>query len=121
MLTKFRCILHLYKEPLPAVKGAWHILVIVKEQSHLVYLNTMHNIANLWEFGLNIDHRSCKMCVLSDAYNKKASGLKYFNAWVRNYLFLKNYVTSEGAGSHNFYTIITQLSIARYQIKFVCY
>ena len=41
-----------------------------------------------------------------------------FFIWVRNYLFLKNYVTSEGAVSHNV-LCYQQLSIAWYQIR--CY
>ena len=49
---------------------------------------------------------------------KKASGLKYFFIWVRNYLFLKNYITSEGAVSHNVFKYYQQLSIARYQVTF---
>ena len=36
---------------------------------------------------------------------------------VRNYFFLKNYVTSEGAVSHNV-LYYQQLSIARYQVSF---
>ena len=36
---------------------------------------------------------------------------------VKNYFFLKNYVTSEGAGSHNV-LYYQQLSIARYQVSF---
>ena len=36
--------------------------------------------------------------------------------WVRNYFFLKNFVTSEGAVSHNVF--VQQLSIARYQVSF---
>ena len=37
-----------------------------------------------------------QICVLSDA-QQKASSLKSFNIWVRTYLFLINYVTSESA------------------------
>ena len=40
-----------------------------------------------------------------------------FNILVRNYFFLKNYVTSEGAVSHNV-LYYQQLSIARYQVSF---
>ena len=47
----------------------------------------------------------------------KVSGLKYLNIWVRNQLFLKNYVTSEGAVSHNV-LYYQQLSIAYYQVSF---
>ena len=37
--------------------------------------------------------------------------------WVRNYLFLKNFVTYEGAVSHNV-LYCQQLSIACYQVSF---
>ena len=37
--------------------------------------------------------------------------MKSFNIWVRNYLFLKNYITSEGAIS-NYVFYYQQLSIA---------
>ena len=39
----------------------------------------------------------------------------YFIIWMRNYIFLKNYVTSEGAVSYNVW-YYQQLSIARYQV-----
>ena len=39
------------------------------------------------------------------------------NILVRNYFFLENYVTSEGAVSHNV-LYYQQLSIARYQVSF---
>ena len=42
---------------------------------------------------------------------------KYFIILVRYYLFLKNYVTSEGAISHNV-LYYRQLSIAPYQVSF---
>ena len=42
---------------------------------------------------------------------------KSFKIRVRYYLFLKNYVTSEGAVSHNV-LYYEQLSIARYQVSF---
>ena len=47
----------------------------------------------------------------------KMSGPKYFNVWVRNNLFPKNYVTSEGAVSHNV-LYYQHLFIARYQVSF---
>ena len=50
----------------------------------------------------------------------KRSGRKYFNIWVRNYLFLKIYVTSEGAVSQNVF-YYQQLSIACYQVRFYAY
>ena len=40
--------------------------------------------------------------------HSKRLQLKYFIVWLRNNLFLTNYVTSEGAVSHN----VEQLSIA---------
>ena len=39
------------------------------------------------------------------------------NILVRNYFFLKNYVTSEGDVSHNV-LYYQQLSITRYQVRF---
>ena len=47
----------------------------------------------------------------------KGFGLKSFNIWVRNYLFPKNYLTSEGAVSQNV-LCYKQLSIAYYQVSF---
>ena len=45
-------------------------------------------------------------------------GLKFnSNILVRNYFFLKNYVTSEGAVSHNV-LYHQQLSFAQYQVSF---
>ena len=45
--------------------------------------------------------------------------LEYFIIWEGNYLFLKNYVTSERALSHNvLYYMYQQLSIACYQVSF---
>ena len=41
----------------------------------------------------------------------------YSNILVENYFFLKNYITSEGAVSHNV-LYYQQLSITRYQVKF---
>ena len=47
-----------------------------------------------------------------------ALGLNLFDIWVRNYLDLKNYVTSKGAVFHiDLY--YQQLSISRYQASFV--
>ena len=37
-----------------------HYCNFVKDQSsHLMYLNIMHKITNLWKFELNIGRRSC--------------------------------------------------------------
>ena len=55
--------------------------------------------------------------VLSDAF-KKASDLKSFDIWVKNYLFLKSYNTSEGAVSHNV-LYYRQLSIADWFISII--
>ena len=48
---------------------------------------------------------------------KRVSGLKSFFIWVRNYIFLKNFVTSEGAVSHNLLNY-HQLSVARSKVSF---
>ena len=50
-------------------------------------------------------------------HNEKASGLKYFFIWVRNYIFLKNYVDSEGPVFHHVF-YYQQLSINGYQVRF---
>ena len=55
--------------------------------------------------------------LVAQKYVQKASGLKYFSIWVRNYHFLKNYVTSEGSVTHNV-LYYQQLSIARYHLSF---
>ena len=47
----------------------------------------------------------------------KGSSYKYFIIWVRIYLFLKNYVASEGVVTHNV-LYYQQLSNARYQVSF---
>ena len=90
----------------------------------------MHKITNLWKFGLTwssklqeLNERKntfvSQICVLSDAYTGKRlpRGLKSFIIWVRNYLSLKTYVTSDGADSHIVLNY-QQLSIARYQVSF---
>ena len=38
--------------------------------------------------------------------------------FVESYLFLENYVTSEGAVSHNVYKYYQQLPITCYQVRF---
>ena len=56
------------------------------------------------------------LCVLSDAYKRfQAQGMLLFGG--RNYRFLKKYVSSEGADSHNV-LYYQQLSNARYQVSF---
>ena len=81
------------------IKSTWTCLInCQKEQgSHLVYLKT-HTTTNLYKFWLNWSSKLqgnnerkntlVQICVLSDAF-LKASGLKFLNIWVRNYLFLK--------------------------------
>ena len=70
----------------------------------------MHKIISLWNLRLNWSlklqendewkkHPCCLKFVLSNK-NKRLQ-LKSFNIIVRNYLFLINYVTSEGVVSHN--------------------
>ena len=51
------------------------------------------------------------MCVLVDAKTN------YLNNRVRNYLFLKNFVTSEGAVTH-IVLYYQQLYIAQYKVSF---
>ena len=81
------------------IKSTWTCLInCQKEQgSHLVYLKT-HTTTNLYKFWLNWSSKLqgnnerkntlVQICVLSDAF-LKASGLKFLNILVRNYLFLK--------------------------------
>ena len=57
-------------------------------------------------------HNLCTKCVLHQMPNINKSLF-----WERNYLFLKNYVPSERAVSHNVSNYL-QLSIARYQVQF---
>ena len=53
-----------------------------------------------------------------DFETSRAWGLKTnLNILLRNYFFLKNYVTSEGAVSHNV-LYYQQLPIVRYQVSF---
>ena len=60
---------------------------------------------------------SHKLCFQMPWIRRK-KGLKLnSDILVRNYFFLKNYVTSEGAVSHNV-LYYQQLSIARYQVSF---
>ena len=73
----------------------------------------MHQIKNLWKFGLNWSSKLQEkffmkklVCFQSDS-----------NIIVRNYLFLKNFVTSEGAISHNV-VYYSQLSVAHYKVIF---
>ena len=49
---------------------------------------------------------------------KKGSRIKLFIIWVRNHLFLKNYVTSEVAVCYNV-LYYQQLSIARNRVFFM--
>ena len=49
-------------------------------------------------------------------HNKRLQ-LKSFIILVKSYLFLKNYVSSEGAVTHNV-LYYQQLSIVRYQVSF---
>ena len=51
---------------------------------------------------------------------KRLHAWSLFNIWVRIYLFLKNYVTSEVVVSHNV-LYYQQLSNAPYQVSFEVY
>ena len=90
----------------------------------------MHKITNLWKFD-SIGHRSCKRIMKEKTpllhkfvcFQMPIKGFRVWsllNIWVRNYLFLKNYITSEGAVSHNV-LYYQQLSIARYKVSFSAY
>ena len=77
----------------------------------------MHKITNLWKFELNW---SLKLQDNNERKNTLVtqnlilwSGIKF----QENYLFLENYVTSEGAISHNV-LYYQQLPIPRYQVRF---
>ena len=92
----------------------------------------MHKITNLWKFELDWSSKlqknngrklpSCTSCVLLDAWIRDLSwGLEFnSNILARNYLFLKYYITSEGAVSHNV-LYYQQLSIAHYQVGLYAY
>ena len=62
----------------------------------------MHKITHLWNVGPNWSP-SCKSILEKTAllHTFVCVQLKSFIIWVRNYLFLKKYVTPEGAVSHN--------------------
>ena len=85
----------------------------------------MHKITNLRKFKLNYwssncekiveekKHPCCTSCVLSDAWFRDLEVSKSIsNILVRNLFFLKKYVASEGAVSHNV-LYYQQLSITR--------
>ena len=88
----------------------------------------MHKITNLWKFELTWSLKLWEQwkkntlvkrsCVLSDAWFRdlKIWGLEI--EFVGNYFFLENYVTSEGAVSHNV-LYYQQLPITRYQVRFL--
>ena len=109
-------------------------MVIVKDQSsHLVYLNIMHKITNLWNFELNWssklkDNKERKNTLVTRSIgfhlldfetstsNSKGFEIKLF---VNNF-FLENYINSEGAVAHN--VLYHQpLPITRYQVRFYPY
>ena len=90
----------------------------------------MHKITNLWKFELNwlsklqdSNGRNnifvTQSCALSDAWFRdlkfKFWGLEI--KFVENYVFLENYVTSEGAVSHSV-LYYQPLPITRYQVRF---
>jgi hypothetical protein len=86
-----------------------------------------HKITSLWKFRLtrssklreNDDRKNNfvrQVCVLSDR-NKRLLAKKYFIILVRNYLFLKIYVTLEGGVSHNV-LYYQQLLNAHCQVSF---
>ena len=86
----------------------------------------VHKITNLWKFGLNWssklhenDERKTPLLhnfVYFQMHNKRLQ-LRSFIIWVRNYLFLKNYVNSGRTVCHNA-LYYQQLSMACYQVSF---
>ena len=89
-------LLNVHATPTPVhTKGTGRLVVVKDQYSHFGVSQHMHQITNLWKNWNKI------LCVLSD------SGLKYFNLFKDFYLkvgncsCLENYVTSEGAVSHN--------------------
>ena len=82
-----------------------------------------HKITSLWKFGINWSSklrenderkntRVGRICVLSDKNKRLLAG-----SLLLFYLFLKNYVTSEGVVSHNV-LYYQQVANARYQVSF---
>ena len=88
--------------------------------------NNMHQLTNLYKFGLNWSsklqenngrkHPCCTNCVCFQMLNPRLQ-LQSVIMRMRNNLFLKNYVSSEWAYSHNV-VYYQQLSITRYQLNF---
>ena len=80
----------------------------------------MHQIANVWKFWLNLSSnlqeniKRNTLFLLCFQMLYKRLQLKSFIIRVRNDLFLKNYVTSEGAVSHN-----VTVNFSYYQVR--CY
>ena len=86
--------------------------MVGKDQySHLVYHN-MHKIRNLWKLQEN-NERKTPLLHKFMCFQMPKKRLQAFNVWVRNYVFLKNCVTSDGVVSHNV-LYYQQLSIAHY-------
>ena len=87
----------------------------------------MHKITNLWRFGLSWssklqenNHRKTHLLynnLCAFRCRKKASGLKYFNIWVRNYLFVKELRYFTGSRFPQCFNY-QQLCIAHYQVSF---
>ena len=69
------------------------------------------------KFQKNTDRKTLPMFLKFDNAKKSFRPQVLFINWVRNYLFLKNYLTLDGANSHNV-SYYQQLPIARYQFSF---
>ena len=79
--------------------------------SHLVYPNNAKNNKCVTKFD-STGRPSCNLRIMIEKHPCctylcdfkfiyiKASDLEALNIWLRNYLFIKNFVTSEGASSH---------------------
>ena len=138
------CCLKSCEKTWPAVRRLWrdkilpnrnmyplktvYTLVIVNDQySHLVYLNicikpqtceTLGSISSkLQEKKREKKHPVCTTLCAFSRRKIKGSSWSRLIFWVRHYLFLKDYVTSEGAVSQNV-LCYKQLPIACYKVSF---
>ena len=95
----------------------------------------MHKMTNLWKFELNwssklpgnkliktpLSHEAVCFHMLDFTTSNSNSEVSNSNSKIfeQNFVFLKNYVTSEGAVSHNvLYYQQLSISVARYRVSF---
>ena len=119
-----------YSKPTPFLKTLDTIGNCQRPVFSLGVSQHMHKITNLWKFELNwlsklrdknkikntLVTRSCVRFKVDFETSNSKSEVSKSNSW-KNYFFLKNYVTSEGAVSHN--VLYHQpLPITRHQVRF---